>query len=77
MRSNHGPKLADIPGRVLYGTEDDPKNEQEFAPMRQFGRKGRHLPFNWDSNAVRGLSTSVGHTQLSGNTVSTRLWNRR
>ncbi len=26
MRSKHGPKLADIEGRILYGTEYDPKD---------------------------------------------------
>jgi hypothetical protein len=35
MRSKHGPELADIRGRVLYGTEGDP---------RQAGGRTAHAP---------------------------------
>lgn len=43
MRGPHGPKLKDIPGPVLYGTEDDPKDssgERTHAPIR-----GKGTPF--------------------------------
>jgi hypothetical protein len=37
MRGHHGPTLKPIPGPVLYGTEDDPKDEagnRTHAPIR-------------------------------------------
>jgi hypothetical protein len=34
MRGAHGPKLRDIPGRVLYGTEYRPSTSTEDATMR-------------------------------------------
>jgi hypothetical protein len=40
MRGPHGPKLLDLPGRVLYGTEDDPKDadgNRTHAPIRDVG----------------------------------------
>jgi hypothetical protein len=40
MRGPHGPKLRDIPGRVLYGTEDKPLDEHgkpAAAPTRAPG----------------------------------------
>lgn len=40
MRSAHGPKLEPLPGPVLYGTEDDPKDAdgvRTHAPIRGEG----------------------------------------
>jgi hypothetical protein len=42
MRGEHGPKLRDIPGRVLYGTANRPLNEHgqpHHAP----------IPSRWDA----------------------------
>jgi hypothetical protein len=39
-KGGHGPKLQDIPGRVLYGTEEHPENEHgkpHHAPIRAAG----------------------------------------
>ena len=53
MRGPHGPELRDIPGRVLYGTEDDPKDEtgaRTHAPIRAAG-----TPLLLDSRAEAAL----------------------
>jgi hypothetical protein len=76
MRGPHGPTLKDIPGRVLYGTEDDPFDEagnRTYAPIRAPGRpfprsrrlQAALLALGW-GDSTRGIALIAEHPAVAG-----------
>jgi hypothetical protein len=74
MRGPHGPKLVEIPGRVLYGTEADPRGEdgritdvpiREVAKVFPLDRRLRAAlgRLGWGDSA-RGISVVAEHPAL-------------
>jgi hypothetical protein len=80
MRGPHGLMLKPIPGRILYGTEDDPKDaegKRTFAPIRG---ESTHFPIarrteaalvrlGW-GNREAGIAVIADHPALKREKVS-------
>jgi hypothetical protein len=74
MRGAHGATLAPIPGKVLYGTEDDPKDEEGNRVVDAIRGKSTEFPIarrtqealvrlGW-GDSTRGLAVIADHPAL-------------
>jgi hypothetical protein len=80
MRGKHGPKLRDIPGAVLYGTEEKPLNKEgkmHWAPIRAAGtpfclsRRAEDalLRLGWGDRTT-GIELIAEHPMVAGRAYS-------